>query len=110
LFGGPVETDRHSKLHRLRRQLDDIMSEIQSLKAEHQEAVLLEIENFASIIEDAIRQIDHPAFRRNSGPGADMSTMPFKDWFNEEIRRGMDYGSPADAAAGYEAAGYKWKR
>lgn len=34
--------------------------------------------------------------------------LPFDTWFKEEIRRGADYGSIADASAAYEAAGYKF--
>ena len=125
-----MENDRYNKLQRLHRQLNDVMREIQSLNDEHQEALLMEMESFVCIIEEAIRQIDHPPFRRNStaclppgralrvnpGPGgiADIPKMPFntpfKDWFREEVRRGIVYGSIADAAAGYEDAGYSFKQ
>lgn len=107
-----LENDRHNRLQGLRRRLDDLMREVQSLKDEHQEALLMEMESFVGIIEESIHQIDHPPFRHNR-PAADMPKMPFhtpfQDWFREEVRRGVVYASIAEAAVGYEDAGYTFK-
>lgn len=102
-----MNKDRRSKLEKLRRQLDDIKGEIESLKDEGHDAFVEELESAVAGIEGAIGNI-HPALEADhAGTVIDMTQMTFSAWLKEEMRKGV-YASVADAAAAYEAAGYRW--
>jgi hypothetical protein len=72
-----------------------------------QRALIVEMRKVASIIEQTISDMEHPASSTDKAAPSDFN-MPFDIWFKEEIRRGFDYSSIADAAAAYEAAGYNF--
>jgi hypothetical protein len=91
----------------LRRQLDDIKGEIESLKDGEQDAFVEKLESAVAKVEDAIGSISHAVERYDAGTVIDMAPMTFGAWLKEEMRKGV-YVSVADVAAAYEAAGYKW--
>jgi hypothetical protein len=68
----------------------------------------MEMRAAASIIEQMISDMEHPGTSGANEATPDDFNMPFDTWFKQEIRRGADYGSVADAAAAYEAAGYNF--
>ena len=76
-----MEAKRQTKLAILRRQLVRLESEIRSLQMEEED---------------------------DAGPDGKVEDWPFSTWWRKEIRKGICYASVADAAAAYEAAGYKW--
>ena len=96
------------RIERIRAQLGNLQREIRSFNPEEQRALLMEMRTAASIIEQMISDMEHPgASSINKAVPNDFNT-PFDTWFKQEIRRGVDYGSVADAAAAYEAAGYNF--
>jgi hypothetical protein len=103
-----MNKDRRSKLEKLRRQLDDIKAEIESLRDGEQDPFVEELESAAASLEDVIEDI-YPAMERaDAGTTIDEARMAFGAWLKNEMRKGASYPSLADAAAAYEAAGYKW--
>jgi hypothetical protein len=102
-----MNKDRRNKLEKLRRQLDDIKGEIGSLKDGGQDAFVEELESAVASVEGAIGNICPAIERDDAGTAIDLAQMTFGAWLREEMRKGV-YVSVADAAAAYEAAGYKW--
>jgi hypothetical protein len=102
-----VSHDLRSRIDRIHEQLGNISHEVRSLNHEEQRALIVEMRKVASIIEQTISDVEHPASSTDKAAPSDFN-MSFDIWFKEEIRRGFDYGSVADAAAAYEAAGYNF--
>lgn len=93
---------------RLRARLGEILCEAESLSWQEQTTFALEMGRAASRLAHAsgdtnlkgpLHQCERQAYALNT---------PFFEWLEGERRTGHLYGSIADAAAGYEAAGYKW--
>ena len=85
-----MDAKRQTKLAILRRQLVRLESEIRSLQMEEED-----------ILSPGEEEDD-------AGQNGNVEDWPFSTWWRKEIRKGICYASVADAAAAYEAAGYKW--
>ncbi|MDX6464727.1 MAG: hypothetical protein QOJ51_4839 [Acidobacteriaceae bacterium] len=81
----------------MRRQLDDIKGEIESLKDGEQDAFVEKLESAVAKVEDAIGTISPAVERDDAGTAIDMAPMTFGSWLKEEMRKGV-YVSVADAA------------
>lgn len=103
-----MSRDPRGRMVRLRKQLEDLRREIRSLNRTEQRALLVEMRNAASIIEQTISDMEHPGDSSTDKAAPNDFSISFDTWLKEEIRRGADYGSVADAAAAYEAAGYNF--
>jgi len=102
-----VNKEGRRKLEKLRGHLDAIKREIDSLKSGEQDAFVEGLESASASIEDVIEKIRPVVEREDAGAAIDMAQMTFGAWLKEEMRKGV-YTSVADAAAAYEAAGYRW--
>jgi hypothetical protein len=96
------------RIEHIRARLENLQREFRSLNHEEQRAVLMEMRTAASIIDQMISDMEHPGTSSTNEAVPNDFNMPFDAWFKEKIRRGADYGSVADAAATYEAAGYNF--
>jgi hypothetical protein len=103
-----VNSDRRTTLERLRHLLDDIKAEIESLEVEGQSACVEQLESGVVSIERALENLCPPVERDDADTTIDVAQMTFEVWRKKEIRQGVAFASLADAAAAYEAAGYKW--
>jgi hypothetical protein len=103
-----MKKDRRSKLEKLRRQLDDIKAEIESLRDGEQDPFVEELATALSSVEGAIGNISPVMERAYAGTAIHEARMTFGTWLKNDMRKGVSYPSLADAAAAYEAAGYKW--
>jgi hypothetical protein len=103
-----MNSDRRTTLERLWRLLDDIKAEVESLKVEGQSACVEQLERGVVIIERALENRCPSAECDDADTTIDVAQMTFEVWRKREIRKGVAFASLADAAAAYEAAGYKW--
>lgn len=103
-----MSQDLRGRIEHIYEQVEDLGREIRTLNREGQQTCLLKMQDVASSIEQAIRDIDHSEASPRSAATPNDSNRPFDTWFRAEIQGGADYGSVADAAAAYEAAGYKF--
>ena len=100
-----MDSDPRITVERLRRQLEDIRRQIESLKDER--VNVEELETTVSSVEGAIEDIYPAGERDDTDKSIDRSRMTLEVWLQQEARKGI-FVSVADAAAAYEAAGYKW--
>jgi hypothetical protein len=100
-----MDSDPRITVERLRRQLDDIRRQIESLKDER--VNVAELETTVSSVEGAIEDIYPAGESDDAGKAIDISRMTLEAWMQQEAHKGI-FASVADAAAAYEAAGYRW--
>lgn len=100
-----MDNDPRITVERLRRQLDNIRKQIESLKDER--VNVEELETTVSSVEDAIEDIYPAEESDDTVKSIDGSRMTLEAWLLQEAHKGI-FASVADAAAAYEAAGYRW--
>lgn len=103
-----MNADRRNNLEKVRRRLYAIKRETESLTVENRDALVSELERAVSSIEEALRNIDLKVVCEETTEAIDEVQMVFEAWWKNEMRKGIYYASMADAAAAYEAAGYRW--
>ena len=100
-----MDNDPRITVERLRRQLDDIRRQIESLKDER--VNVDELETAVSSIVGAIEDIYPAGESDDTGKSIDRFQTTLEAWLQQEAHKGI-FASVADAAAAYEAAGYRW--
>jgi hypothetical protein len=100
-----MDSDPRITVDRLRRQLEDFRRQIESLKGER--VNVEELETTVSSVVGAIEDIYPAEESDDTGKSIDRSRMTLEAWLQQEAHKGI-FVSVADAAAAYEAAGYKW--
>jgi hypothetical protein len=103
-----MNRNRRTTAERLRRLLDRIKGEVESLKVEGQSVCVEQLERGVVSIELALENLCRPVEPDYAGTTIDVAQMTFEVWRKQETRKGVAFASLADAAAAYEAAGYKW--